>query len=139
MLRHLRAIFDRANAILMIPRLCEMFIRIVRVAMWLKRTAHHAAQKRKQKQDRATSYFVPSVQNAEEMQRMVQCQYISAWRMPRGTTSETRMEALKIHSLAGAVELGRNSLPLCTSENRNWRKRFIRKIRDVDFDVDYQK
>lgn len=72
------------------------------------------------------------------MQRMVQRQCISALRMPQGATSETRMEVLKIRSLAGAVELGRNSLPLCAARMKDEAegKSTVEKIRDVDFDVD---
>lgn len=98
-----------------------------------ERATHHVAQKQKQRRPRRR-LFLSAKCRSEGCERMVQRQCISVLRMPQGATSETRMEVLKIRSLslslAGAVELGRNSLQPCAARMKDeklrrkalWRK-----------------
>lgn len=138
MLRHLilmlfRTIFDRSNAILMILRSCEMFIRIVRVAMWSKRVPHH---KSRSKSNRVASYSVPSVQNAGPGDaapmhlRMKNATGHDVWDANGSFKDPLSRWCRRIGSKFFAATHERES---------KLKEIFMRKICDVNFDVDHQK
>lgn len=79
-----------------------MFIKIVRVA---RRSPRRAAQKRKQRRNRAASIPCPRCGMREcpgDAADGAESASASPVGMPQGATSETRMEALKIRSLSPA-------------------------------------